>query len=167
MRPGVSDATVGALLDVFSMSNAFLRASVADIPEARMTEQPGAIVNHPAWTLSHLNAYRALLLSMLGDMREAAAGTEIERFGYGTTPAADPAAYPSKHELLAVFDDRHARIVAMVAQRHAEYFPRPAPARFHPHAPTIGHLAVIWMTTHEGHHLGQLRQWRRAAGLAN
>ena len=59
--------TMGTILDIHAMIHGFLIKAVEDVPESRMTDQPGAIVNHPAWTLSHLNAYAGVLLSMLGD----------------------------------------------------------------------------------------------------
>jgi hypothetical protein len=166
---------ITAILDIHAMIHGFLIGAVEDIPESRMTEQPGgaggrggAIVNHPAWTLSHLNAYAGLLLSMLDDpgIGGAAADAEMERFGYGTTPVPDRAAYPTKGELLERFEERNARLAAVVAAKHAEYFPRPAPEKFRAYSPTIGHIAITLLVAHPPHHLGQLRQWRRAAGLA-
>lgn len=156
------------ILDIFAITHQFIRRAVEDIPASRMTEQPGTppLANHPAWTLSHLNAYAGLLLTLLDDHSVPNTDAELAQFGYGTTPIADPAAYPTKAELLAQFTERHERIAALVAEKHADDFPRPAPEQFQPHSPTIGHLAIILMTTHLGHHLGQLHQWRRAAGIA-
>lgn len=158
--------TIGAILDIHSMIHRFLTEAVEDIPESRMTEQPGAIVNHPAWTLSHLNAYAGVLLAMLDDPSAPAADAQMDRFGYGTTPVPDPAAYAPKRELLERFRDRNARLAAVVAEKHAEYFPRPSPERFHPYSPTIGHIAITLLIAHPPHHLGQLKQWRRAAGMS-
>src|ERR1043166_4524727 len=94
MSPHDSYDTIGAILDIHAMIHGFLIEAVDDVPESRMTEQPGTIVNHPAWTLSHLNAYAGMLLSMLDDPSVVAAATraEMERFGYGTTPVPDRAA---------------------------------------------------------------------------
>lgn len=160
--------TIGTVLDIHAMVHGFLIEAVQDVPESRMTEQPGTIVNHPAWTLSHLNAYAATLLSMLDDpsVPPSTADAEMERYGYGTTPVADRAAYAAKHELLDRFRARTARVAAVVAEKHADYFPRPSPAKYHPHAPTIGHIAITLLVAHPPHHLGQLKQWRRAAGIA-
>ena len=168
MSPRDSSDTIGAILNIHAMINGFLIGAVEDVPESRMTEQPGAIVNHPAWTLSHLNAYAGVLLSMLGDpsVGGAAADAEMERFGYGTTPVPDRAAYATKRELLDRFRDRNARLAAVVAEKHSDYFPRPSPEKFHPYSPTIGHIAITLLVAHPPHHLGQLRQWRRAAGIA-
>jgi hypothetical protein len=168
MSPRDSYDTIGVILNIHAMIHGFLIEAVEDIPDSRMTEQPGTIVNHPAWTLSHLNAYAGLLLSMLDDpsVRGATADAEMERFGYGTTPVPDRAAYATKRELLDRFRERTARVAAVVAEKHSDYFPRPSPEKFHPYSPTIGHIAITLLVTHPPHHLGQLRQWRRAAGIA-
>lgn len=171
MSPHDSYDTIGAILAIHAMVGGFLVEAVDNVPESRMTEQPGTLVNHPAWTLSHLNAYAGLLLSMLDDPsvpggRGGAADAEMERFGYGTIPIPDRAAYATKRELLDQSRDRNARLAAVVAQKHADYFPRPSPEKFHPYSPTIGHIAITLLVAHPPHHLGQLRQWRRAAGIA-
>lgn len=157
---------IGAILDIHAMVHGFLFEAVEDVPESRMTEQPGTIVNHPAWTLSHLNAYAGVLLSMLDDPSVPAADAEMERFGYGTTPVPDRAAYATKRELLDLFRDRNARLAVIVAEKHSDYFPKPSPEKFHPYSPTIGHITITLLVAHPPHHLGQLRQWRRAAGIS-
>jgi hypothetical protein len=166
MSPHDPHGTIGAILDIHAMISGFLIEAVEDVPESRMTEQPGAIVNHPAWTLSHLNAYAGALLSMLDDPSVPTADAEMERFGYGTMPLPDPAAYATKRELLDRFRERTARLAAVVAAKHSDYFPRPSPEKFHAYSPTIGHIAITLLVAHPPHHLGQLRQWRRAAGIA-
>lgn len=157
--------TISAILNIHAMVSGFVIDSVEDVPEARMCEQPGAIVNHPAWTLSHLNAYASLTLSMFDDVSATDADAEMGRFGYGTTPVADRAAYASKRELIDLFRERNARLGAVVASKHLEYFSRPSPERFQSYSPTIGQIAITLLVAHPPHHLGQLRQWRRAAGL--
>ncbi|HMN40255.1 MAG TPA: DinB family protein [Phycisphaerales bacterium] len=166
-RPRDSYDTIGAILSIHAMVNGFLLDAVEDVPESRMTEQPGAIVNHPAWTLSHLNAYAGTLLSMLDDpsVPTPTADAEMERYGYGTTPVVDRAAYATKRDLIDRFRDRNARLAAAVADKHADYFPRPSPEKYRPSSPTIGHIAIALLVAHPPHHLGQLKQWRRAAGI--
>jgi len=160
------DNTIGAILNIYTIVSGFLIEAVEDVPDSRMTEQPGTIVNHPAWTLSHLNAYAGELLSMLDDRSVPNAAAEMERFGYGTTPVPDPAAYATKRELVDRFKERTARLAAAVAQKHSDYFSRPAPKKYQPHSPTIAHIAVTLLVAHPPHHLGQLKQWRRAAGIS-
>lgn len=156
---------VGAILDIHRMLCGLFIEAVEDVPESRMTEQPGAFVNHPAWTLSHLNAYAGVLLTTLDDPGAPDADAEMARFGYGTTPVPDLAAYATKRELLDRFRERNARLAELVAAKHADYFPRAAPPQFQPHAPTIGHIAVMLLVTHPPDHLRQLKLWRRAAGI--
>jgi hypothetical protein len=160
-----SSDMIGVILNIHAMINGFLGDAIEDIPESRMIEQPGTIVNHPAWTLSHLNAYSGFLLSMLDDPSVPTADAEMEQYGYGTKPVADRAAYATKRELLERFRERNARLAVVVAEKHADYFPRPAPEKFQPHAPTIAHIATTLLVAHPGHHIGQLNQWRRAAGI--
>lgn len=157
--------TIRAILDIHAMINGFLVQVVEGIPESRFTEQPGTIINHPAWTLSHLNAYAGSLLWMFDDQSVPTADAEIQRYGYGSTPVRDPSAYATKPELLECFRERNARLAAVVADKYAVYFSRPSPERFRPYSPTIGHIAITLLVTHPPHHLGQLKQWRRAAGI--
>jgi hypothetical protein len=166
MSPHHCYDSIGAILNIHAMVSGFLIEAVEDVPESRMTEQPGTIVNHPAWTLSHLNAYAGMLLSILDDPSVPTADTEMEQFGYGTTPVSARAAYATKRELLDLFRERNARLAAVVAERHSDYFPRPAPAKFQPYSPTIGDIAITLLVAHPPHHLGQLKQWRRAVGIA-
>ena len=167
MSTHASDAAIAAILDIHAMVSGFIAGAVEDVPEARMTEQPGGIVNHPAWTLSHLNAYAGVLLGMLGEAGAAEGEAEMERYGFGTTPVPDAAAYATKRELLDRFRDRNARLGVVVAATHAGCFSRPAPEPFRAFSPTIGHVAITLLVAHPPHHLGQLRQWRRAAGIAD
>lgn len=160
---------IGVILNIHAMISGFILQTVQDIPDARMIEQPGGgagkIVNHPAWTLSHLSAYAAALLEILDDPSVPTAKSEMEQYGYGTIPVPDRAAYAAKPELLDRFQVRQARLAAVVADKHADYFPRAAPEKYHPYSPTIGHIAITLLVAHPPHHLGQLRQWRRAAGI--
>jgi hypothetical protein len=159
--------TIGAILGICTMTIDWIRAAVENVPESRMAEQPGTLVNHPAWTLAHLNAYAGQLLAMFDDPSVPTADAEMQQFGYGTTPVADRSAYPTKSALLAQLTERYARIVKIVAEKHSDYFPRPAPARFYSSVtPTIGHVTIMLFTSHLADHFGQLRLWRRAAGLA-
>ncbi len=165
MNPHTGHGTIDAILDIHAMITGFIVETVEDVPEARMVEQPGGVVNHPAWTLSHLNAYAGALLAMLDDASVPTADAEMERYGYGTTPVPDPGAYATKRELIDRFRERNAGLAALVAEKHAACFPRPAPKRFQPYSPTIAHIAITLLVAHPPHHLGQLRQWRRAAGM--
>lgn len=154
------------MLDASAMTMQFLLAAVKDVPEDRMTAQFGTIVNHPAWTLAHLSAYAGALLDMLDDQSVPDPQAELAKYGYGTTPVPDAAAYLPKAELLAQCTDRFARLAAVIAEKHAEYFPRPVPEKYRDFTSTIGHIAAILFLAHPAYHFGQINQWRKAAGIA-
>lgn len=162
---GNGDTTIEILLNVFSDHLTWLEEAVADIPDERFAEQPGGIVNHPAWTLSHLNAANGALLGMLDEPEGASAGEENEQFGPGTIPVTDRGKYASKSELLETLKRRHQLLDAAVRVKHAEYFQRPSPEFLQSFSPTIGPIATYLLASHESYHLAQLMPWRRAAGF--
>lgn len=159
------DLNLDLILNIFSNTLQQVSAAVADIPDARLVEQPAGLVNHPAWTLSHLNTAAGFIIQLLGGTDSIPTPDEVKAFGPGSTPAADRALYRSKSDLLAQLSQRHALAEAIVRERHADAFPRETPPQLRNFAPTIGRIVVYLLATHESYHLGQLQQWRRAAGL--
>jgi hypothetical protein len=160
-----SDDTISTLLSIYGMTLKDLIETVDDVLQSRMLEQPGGLVNHPAWTLAHLGAAAGFLLTLLDDRSVLTADAEFKQFGPGSVPSLDPEAYAPKQELLDRLSTRHALVVTAVEQKHSEYFARPTPEPLRAFAPTIGRIAVYLLAAHESYHLGQLMQWRRAAGL--
>jgi hypothetical protein len=160
------DDTISTILSIYDMTLKDLREGVDDVPQSRMLEQPGGLVNHPAWTLAHLGAAAGFLLTLLDDRSVPTADAEFKQFGPGSTPSVVPSAFPPKQELLDRLVARHALVVAAVEQKHSEYFARPTPEPLRAFAPTIGRIAVYLLAAHESYHLAQLMQWRRAAGLS-
>ncbi len=161
----VSDPTIEILLNIFSGTLTHIGEAVSDIPESRMAEQPLGLANHPAWTLSHLCAAAGLILTLLDEAGDDVAAAEFERFGPGSVPLSDPALYIAKPEALAKLADRHAHAARAVRAKHAEHFHRLPPEKLRAFAPTIGRIVVYLLAAHESYHLGQLMQWRRAAGI--
>ncbi|WP_158520824.1 DinB family protein [Fuerstiella marisgermanici] len=160
------DAAIDVLLDIFSDHLTWLEEAIADIPDARFAEQPNGVVNHPAWTLCHLNANAAFLLDLLDEPEGASANEENSAYGNGSIPVENRSQYPPKEELLATLRRRHGQLDSAVRAKHADYFARPTPDFLQAYAPTIGRIAAYLLASHESYHLGQLMQWRRAAGIA-
>ncbi len=154
------------LLDLFDDTLRQAERAAADIPDERMAEQPGGMVNHPAWTLSHLATSAEGILILMGDPPRAGAMDEFTRFGPGSTPSADRSSYASKAEILERLRSRHARAAELVRTRHATRFPEPAPEPLRQFGPIVGPLAIYLLAAHEPYHLGQLSQWKRGAGIA-
>jgi uncharacterized damage-inducible protein DinB len=142
--------------------------AVADIDDARLSEQPGGLVNHPAWTLGHLCSAAGFILFLLEEADPASTPqmhpNYLAKFGPGSTPTADRSHYPAKAELLESLASLHARVDAAVRAKHETYFPKPSPEKFRAFAPTVGRIVMYLLATHEPYHLGQLSQWKRAAG---
>ena len=153
------------VLSVYADSLIWIRQTVEDIPPELMTAQPGGMVNHPAWTLSHLSTTAAFLGGLLGENFGAVFPTEKPLYGNGSKPVADLGAYGSKEDLIVRLSDRHTWVEEAVRAKHASHFPRPTPEHLRAFAPTLGRLAVYVLTAHENYHLAQLVLWRRAAGL--
>lgn len=144
----------------------YARLLVADVPEEKLTIQPSGIVNHPAWTLGHLANTADLALKLLGGSPLCTAEWG-EKFGRGSTPVADRAAYPTKEALMAALETGHGKLAAAAEAATGETISAVNPIERNRHSfPTVGALVAHIMTTHEANHLGQLSAWRRAMGMA-
>lgn len=155
--------TIDFTLGIFALTLRQVGEMVADIPESRLAEQPGGLVNHPAWTLAHLCTAAGAILKLLDEPCADFTDAEARAFGPGSTPIADLGEYESRATLLARLADRHARAEKAVRAKHAEYFDRPTPESLQKFAPTVGRLVMYLLSAHESYHLGQLSQWKRAA----
>ena len=143
----------------------YVEALVSDIEDSQMAQQPGGLVNHPAWTLGHLVVSQDFALQLL-EAPSAADPSWVRLFGSGGTPTDDRLNFPAKTELLTALRMEHDK----VANAFRENFERRASATnpfapLVPRFPTIGDLVMHLMTTHEASHLGQLSAWRRAQGM--
>lgn len=162
---GDSDPQIQVMLDVFANHLTWLEEAVADIPNERFAEQPQGVRNHPAWTLSHLHSSLGFLLKLLDETEGASTDEEDKQYGNGSIPVIDRSQYISKVDLLQTLRYRHELVDAAVRSKHGEYFTRQTPESLRVFAPTIGRIAVFLLASHESYHLGQLMQWRRAAGF--
>ena len=153
------------LLQVFRSHLGYIEQAVADIPDDRFADQPNGLVNHPAWTLSHLNVSTQFLLGLLDEPEGKPSEDLQRRFGPGSTPTTNRSDYKSKAELLSDLKRLHERTDAAVRAKHKSYFPRETPLEIRQFAPVIGTVAVYLLASHEAYHLAQINQWRRAAGI--
>jgi len=149
----------------FRMTLDHLRRLVADVDDDRMTAQPGGVGNHPAWVLGHLiYSFQA----MAGELGTAAWLPDdwAERFGTGSVPLADRAAYPQKHVLLEMLQEGQRRLVEAVEAAGEDGLAAPLPdPRFRDLFPTLGHAILHILGAHAAVHVGQVSAWRRAFGL--
>lgn len=139
---------------------------VADLDEAEMAVQPAPGMNPPAWILGHLAIATDYALRLLGEATACPRDWHV-RFGPGSVPPADPAAYPSKAELMAALERGHERVDTAARRATPERLEQPHGveiAFLKEPLPTVGDLLAHLMTTHEAAHLGQLSAWRRLQG---
>jgi hypothetical protein len=157
--------TTDIFLGIFAGSLDGLKKLMADVPDARLAEQPAGIRNHPAWTLTHLCAANDMALSLMGEPTHGPKEWgEIAK--PGSMPQADRAIYPPLATLMQTLEVQHKAFDAAVRAAPPEKFAEPTPEWLRNFAPTIGHVVAYMLTVHEHNHLGQLQAWKRAAGLA-
>ena len=153
------------ILNSFGMTLVFLRRLVADVEDARLAEQPGGAANHPAWVLGHLADSCQAMAGELGGAAWLPEGWG-ERFGTGSVPVADRAAYPEKDALLTVLDEGERRLAEFLSAMTDADLSVPLPdARYRDRFPTLGHAVLHILGAHAAVHVGQVTVWRRAAGL--
>lgn len=154
-----------AILDQYAFQRKHLFLLVDNIPDDRICDQPGSIVNHPAWQLGHLAVSTDRFVAAMGGS-STLDESWVTKFKPGSVPQPDRSLYPSKAELLRVLDDRRNALAQIVSRASDEDMAKPhSIARLAPMLPTRGHLALFGLLYHESTHLGQLGSWRKAAGL--
>jgi hypothetical protein len=83
-------------------------------------------------------------------------------FGRGSVPSADPALYPSAHEIRAIFDRVHEQVLTELAAYDPVVLDQPAGK---PHRFAKTKLdCVLWCSRHELVHAGQVALLRRMLG---
>ena len=155
----------GVVLHSFSYSLAFLRGQVADVPDARLCEQPGGFVNHPAWTLGHLAHTCEMIAGVIG-VGAWLPASYAGLFGAGSVPVSDRAAYPAKATLLEALGGAEERVVAAVRRLDEASLDAAFPdSAYREVFPSVRHALTQVLVGHTAYHIGQVGAWRRAAGL--
>lgn len=148
------------LLHTFDATVKYIKASVADLSERQMVEQPAGVPNHAAWTLGHvIHSCQGIAVELgaeawLPDDWEAT-------YGYGSTPCPDVRRCPRKDELLALLADGASRLRQALLATDETLLRRELPDET---LPTMAHLLLQVVVAHTAYHAGQLAVWRRAIG---
>ena len=155
------------VIRTYAMNLKRAEAHVQDLADDQMVQQPGGVINHPAWTLGHLAATADNLARALG-LESTFPDAWREACKTGGTPSGEATDFPSREQLLEQLAAQHERVAAAFAAASAELLAQPHPnPRARQVFPTIGDYAVALMTSHEANHLGQMAAWRRAMGLGS
>ena len=157
------------IMRLYGSTLADAKKLTADVPDDRFAEQPYPGAKHPAWVLGHLSLASGMALDHIRG----------NPGGFGSVPGAwaevampgaevrdDRALYAPKDELLATLERAHGELADAFASAPDEILASPFPIEeWREFFPTIAEMAVYVMAYHEGYHLGQVSQWRRAAGF--
>lgn len=129
--------------------------------------QPGGLVNHPTWTIGHLAVTSSVVMMELG-AQPSFPPELMGRFFPGVPISSAAADYPPIETLMQELDTVHARLSELLSTVTDDMMVAP-PAmdpvkrRFD----TVGQFTSYAMTAHEGVHLGQIADVRRALGMVN
>ena len=154
------------ILHVSNFNANLVRTFMEAIPDDKMCVQPAGLPNHPAWQVGHLALVRSMVAKQAAAFDAGYPEAWSPLFGRGSTPLADRAAYPSKADLMATYNRGHeAAIKAVSALTPAQLEGTHTLERLKPFLPTLGDLITQMLIGHDGLHLGQLGDWRRAMGF--
>lgn len=132
-----------------------------------VTQQPGGVVNHPAWTLSHLAHYHPAILSLLQGqpVKDPATQPGADRWDEGSTPHDNPSLYLPWKELVQQYTQGQQQIAQAISQTTAAILNQPPGLKRWAEAFVSSRDTLVYlMLLHESQHLGQFMAWRRAAG---
>lgn len=155
---------IDALLFGWDKNRSYGGKLVGDVPDDQMVFQPAPGMNHPAWVLCHLNAYHPVIVCLAqGRLFD---DPKDHPFGMKSKPVSDASAYPSRSQLVEVFERGHDQVTAALRSCKPDKLAGPVPLeRWQSVMPSIGAALAYLMLLHESAHLGQLSAWRRVQGL--
>lgn len=153
------------ILNSYALTLRELRILATDLDSAQMVYQPAGVPNHPAWIMGHLAQSCEMIGGEIG-LQPWLPSVWAEKFAPGSKPVSVVEAYPDKATLLSVLDDAEQRLRRVLTAMTEADLARPLPdERYRDVLPTIGHAVLHILAAHTAVHLGQLKVWRRAAGL--
>jgi hypothetical protein len=138
-------------------------------PATEWFRQPPGGVSHVAWQVGHLAfaEYRMALERIRGPQPQDAdliAEEFLRLFGRDSVPNADPAHYPGRAEIRAVFDRVHEQTLSELRGFDESELDKPV---LKPHPLVKTKLwALLWCAQHEAVHAGQIGLLRRQLGYA-
>jgi uncharacterized damage-inducible protein DinB len=119
--------------------------------------------NHALWFAGHMATTDNFLLSLVAPERAKLPDGFQAKFGVGSQPTNDPAAYPPSESVLATMRERRSALLNTLEEFSDEELSRKTPAGAPEFLPDFGSVfeLAVW---HEGLHAGQLTVVRRALG---
>jgi hypothetical protein len=139
------------------------KVAMAFVDGHQVSQAPG-IPNHALWTLGHLAVTNGWMHSLLTGTPSLVPSSYDAMFNMGTTPHQDAASYPSFDEVKKFYDESFEQILGVIRTMNDEQLFTPTVTDSHGFVTSkIDTLAkTAW---HEGWHIGQLVDLRRALGI--
>lgn len=140
---------------------------VRDLTAEQAVAQPAGLVNHVCWSIGHLALASNVVLVECGqEMGFPEAWMQRYLPGAAITGVAED--YPPLGELMSQLESAHERLASfMSTATPALLAEAPKMEMVQRRFSSVGQFAVYAMTAHEGMHLGQICDLRRALGLEN
>ncbi len=138
-----------------------------DVAESDWFVMPEGAVSHLAWQMGHLAMaeYGLTLMRIRGKEpsdAEFISNDFLRCFRKGSTPVADPSAYPPPTEIRLAFDRVHEQALKEIPGYTNEQLAEPLPAPTAVYATKLGSL--FFCPLHEMLHAGQIGTLRRMLG---
>ncbi len=149
----------------FSFCINYLKMLLDGVEADKITQQPFAGANHPAWIIGHITISMEFAASLAGVEYKAPEGYE-ELFGMKSKPDSEPGKYPGLAALLAELDKSVESVTPGLESVTAEQLAAEMPNEgFRDLMPTVGDGLTFVLNGHITTHIGQLSAWRRANGM--
>lgn len=156
----------GPIVTSLRMNRQLTENFVADLDDARLTQQPADVINHAAWQLGHITfSLNGACQLARGDYRLPDGWAKL--FGAGSQPTSDRASYPSKACLIEELSKASVALEQALGAADDALLSAETPMEtLRKVAPTIADALAILAGGHYGYHLGQFSVWRKAMGLS-
>ena len=127
------------------------------------TYQVHPACNHALWFAGHMAIIDNFFLSLVVPEKARQLPDFQAKFGMGSQPTSDPAAYPAVESVLATMRERRQALLEVLSGLSDDDLARKTPPGAPDFLPDVGSVFEL-ATWHEGQHSGQLTVARRALG---
>jgi DinB superfamily len=141
-----------------------VKMTLADFSDADMLVRPLANANHTAWQVGHVICSETRMIEAVkpGFMPKLPAGF-ADKFTKATATSNDPAAFPSKAELLGAYQQQRDATIAWAQSLSSADLDVATPEPMRSFIPTIASLVML-IPSHLTMHVGQIQVIRRKLG---
>lgn len=151
------------IVAILKRGRGMLAKHLADFSDADLFVRPAPTANHVAYQLAHLLRTTVGMAKAVNRDASITLPSKVEGEGKAPPTSDDPAAFPSKAELINANESLFDVIIAGVETMGDADFDQPSPETFRGFAPTLGQLALM-VPLHQSMHIGQIQVIRRLLG---